>query len=138
MGNISSAKAIGSTATVDQDIQAFFLAGSSPEQLEQDLNALDIGVDRNIIDLSLGGGGKGNIFMLTVTTGPTGTGPDELYWALFGASSEPELESAAVAALARILAQPGVPADTGLLGQTVVGSAHGAQFCGLLLTGASR
>lgn len=138
MGNISSSKGFSSSAVVGEDIQAFFIAGSDPAELEQQLTlslAQVFAGGRAVIDLSLGGAGKGNAFVITVTTGEEATGPDELYWAVFGASSEDELVNAAAAAKQRLLAQA---EEVYFVGQTIVGGAHGEPFCGLLLGGGPR
>lgn len=135
MGNIAGFLGVPPPVLGTNDIAAVFLMGSDPAQLEAQLDLVISGdrSDRTIVDLSLGGGGKGNDFLITVTTAEAGVGPDELYWAVFGASSEEELVNAAAAAKERILAQsPGAS----FLGQTIVGSAHGGGFCGLILAGA--
>ena len=137
MGNIANAIFFGSAAEVGEDIQAVFILGTDPAELQAQMDAaileITAGRGRNIIDISLGGGGKGNVFLITLTTGEAGAGPAAAYPILFGGSSEDELTNAAAAAKAAVLA---LEPDATFVGQTIVGGAHGAPFCGMIIGGA--
>lgn len=127
MGNVA---ALFDSPLVSSALQAVFVLGSDPIQIEAELTEkLSFGA-LPIRDVSIGGAGQGQLFCVTVTLSPGD--PVTVRGVVYIGSSPAELQRAFGEALERLVTMT-APAAFDILGHTVVGSSDGARFLGVIL-----